>query len=86
MTEKSYRWKTEGPSHWGDLKHGLYLTFNSHGAVLQVHYARDEATKDGAVNIDYYWKWNELGKLIESPKKWKGTLPWKRFAEIKIPF
>jgi hypothetical protein len=87
MTGKFFKWKTQGPSDWRDLDHRLYLTFNSHGTVSQVHYTRDEATKEGvAMGIDYYWKWNELGKLIESPKKWKEALPWKRFAEIKIPF
>jgi hypothetical protein len=87
IVKKSFEWKTKGPSNWSDLKHGLYLTYNSRGAISQIHYTRDEPTKDGfAPGVHYHWKWNDLGKLIEAPKKWKEPLPWKRFSEIEIRF
>ncbi len=53
------------------------------GAVSEVNYRRDEVKKDAVYRaVSYEWKWKD-SLLVQSPKKWKGELPWERFKEIK---
>lgn len=84
INEKSFRWKTKRPSNQYELDHKLYVVYNDLNTVTEVSYVRDEPAKVGvAVGVRYNWKWKD-GKLVESPKKWKESLPWERFEEIEI--
>lgn len=83
LVQQSYNWKKKGPSLWGDLNHYLYVSMDAKGAVSEVNYRRDEVKKDAVYRaVSYEWKWKD-SLLVQSPKKWKGELPWERFKEIK---
>ena len=85
VTDRAFHWKTRGPSFWGDLNHSLYAEIGRDGKVLKVHYARDEATKDGVTpGIHYFWTWNNEGKLIKWPEEWNEVFPWERFGQLEI--
>lgn len=86
VSEKSFYWTVTGPAYWGDLHQSLYIYYRRDSTISSVEYVRDEWIKDGlAPSCRYEWKWNEAGKLIEAPKKWKEHLPWKRFPQLQVP-
>jgi hypothetical protein len=75
VSEKSFNWRTEDLKFRNDFDSHLIVKFDRHGQITKISY-------DRAYRIDN-WIWHK-GKLIESPKKWKGPLPWKRFPEIQV--
>jgi len=87
LIKKSFYWKEPGVKGWWDLNHALYIDYFINGNIEQIHFVRDEPSKNGkslAPSVHYYWKWDNESKLIESPTNWKEEYPWRKINEIKV--
>jgi hypothetical protein len=87
ITEKSFDWYERAPDDWDDLGNFLHVYFYKNGTIKEIEFARDEmGDHDRSMGRCWYrWKWDTTGKPTAQPKKWKGTYPWKRYPEIKVP-
>ncbi len=85
VIERAFHWKTKGPSFWGDMNNSLYANIGRNGKVLKIHFVRDEPVEGGiAPGVHYYWTWDENGKLIKVPEKWKEEFPWVKFSQLSV--
>jgi hypothetical protein len=85
LIKQSYKHKVPGIKGWGDFDNALYVDYYTNGNIKEITFSRDEIAEDKSGIIDgvnYYWEWDEFGKPITSPNKWKEKLPWQAIKEI----
>lgn len=85
ITEKMFFWFSPGAECSKDLNNSLTMIYDNNLNITEVRLLRDEVIETAIeLNRTYYWKWNETGELIHSPKIWNEPLPWIKFETIKF--
>jgi hypothetical protein len=87
VIQKVFHWNKPGVKGWGDLNYSLYIDYYENGDLEEIHFVRDEPSKDEeslAPGVHYFWKWDKAGKIIESPEIWMEDYPWKNINEVKL--
>lgn len=80
LSSQVFRWKTKGPACQADLRHNLYVYYDSSNSIKKIDMTRDEALGEKTYKgQDYIWTWDENKKLTSIPEEWDEDFPWEKF-------
>lgn len=79
ITSQSYEWRSKGKVGERDTEKTLAVEFSVKGDITKIQYFYKQPPD---FPNTFIWRWDDEKRLIESPKKWKGPLPWSEIPQL----